>query len=70
MFFIQGLLCVYNKHLQSNQAKKKTLLMACIEKTTINIHGTTIHSSLSISLNCKDSSSLNFKWLDSLIKKR
>jgi hypothetical protein len=34
MLFIQGLLCAYNKHPQSNLAKKKTLLMACTGKTT------------------------------------
>ncbi len=50
-------------------AKNKTLLMACTRKTTINIHGTTIHSNLYIPLNCKDLSLLSFKWLDSLIKK-
>ncbi len=43
LFFIEGLLCAYNEDLQSNPAKKKTLLMACIGKTTINIHQTTIH---------------------------
>jgi hypothetical protein len=32
MLFIQGLLCVYNKHPQSNPAKNKTLLMACTRK--------------------------------------
>ncbi len=43
--------------------------MAYIGKTTFNIDGTTIHSSLFIPLNCKDLPSLSSKWFDNLIKK-
>jgi hypothetical protein len=41
--------------------------MAYIEKTTFKINGITIHSSLSIPLNCKDLPS--FKRLDNLVNK-
>jgi hypothetical protein len=43
--------------------------MAYISKTSFNIDGNTIHSNLSIPLNCKDLPSLSLEWLDSLIKK-
>jgi hypothetical protein len=43
--------------------------MAYIVKTTFNIDGITIHSSLSIPLNCKDLPSLSSKQLDNLVKK-
>jgi hypothetical protein len=38
-------------------------------KSTFNIDGTTIHSSLSIPFNCKDLPSLSSERLDSLVKK-
>jgi hypothetical protein len=37
----------------------KALLVAYTEKITFNIDGTTIHSCLSIPLNCKDLPSLS-----------
>jgi hypothetical protein len=43
MFLIQGLVHFYNKHPELNMSKKKTLLMAYIEKVAFNIDGTTIH---------------------------
>jgi hypothetical protein len=43
--------------------------MAYTSKTSFNIDGNTIHSSLSIPLNCKDLPSLSLKRLNSLIKK-
>ncbi len=43
--------------------------MTYIGKTTFNIDETTIHSNLSIPLNCKDLPSLSSKRLDNLIKK-
>jgi hypothetical protein len=43
--------------------------MAYTRKTTFNIDGTTIHSSLSMPFNYKDLSSLSSEWLDNLIKK-
>ncbi len=47
----------------------KALLVAYTEKITFNIDGTTIHSCLSIPLNCKDLPSLSSEWLDNLVKK-
>jgi hypothetical protein len=43
--------------------------MAHIGKTTFNIDGTTIHSSLSIPLNFKGLPSLSLERLDNLVKK-
>jgi hypothetical protein len=43
--------------------------MAYIGKTTFNIDGITIHSNISIPLNCKDLQSLSSKRLDNLVKK-
>ncbi len=43
--------------------------MAYIGKTTFNIDGTTIHSSLSIPFKFKDLPSLNLEQLDNLVKK-
>jgi hypothetical protein len=43
--------------------------MAYIKKTTFNIDGITIHSSLSILVNCKNLPSLNLEQLNNLIKK-
>jgi hypothetical protein len=43
--------------------------MSYIVKTSFNIDGTTIHSSFSIPVNCKDLPSLSSEWLDTLIKK-
>jgi len=53
MFLIQALMCFYNKHPHSDPLKKKALLMAYTRKSTFNIDGITIHSNLSIPLNCK-----------------
>jgi hypothetical protein len=61
VFQIQALICFYNRHLQSNPLKKKVLFMAYTGKTTFNIDGITIHSSLSIPFNCKDLPSLSSK---------
>jgi hypothetical protein len=54
---------VYNKHSQSHSFKKKTLLVAYIGKTSFNVDGTIVHSSISILPNCKNSPSLNLVWL-------
>jgi hypothetical protein len=54
VLLIQGLLCFYNKYLQLDPSKRKILFMAYIGKTTFNIDGITIPSSISIPLNCKD----------------
>jgi hypothetical protein len=54
MLLIQGLLCFYNKYFQLNPSKTKTLSMSYIGKTTFNIDGITILSSISILLNYKD----------------
>ena len=43
--------------------------MEYIEKTIYNIDGATIHSSLSLLLNCKNLSSLSSERLDTLVKK-
>jgi hypothetical protein len=51
MLLIQGLVHFYNKYLELNMSKKKTLLMAYIEKVAVNIDGTTIHQSFSILFN-------------------
>jgi len=69
MFLIQALIHFYNRHPHLDLLKKKALLMAYIGKTTFNIDGTTIHSSLSIPLNCKYLPSLSSEQLNSLIKK-
>jgi hypothetical protein len=69
MILIQILICFYNTHLHLDHLKKKFLFMAYIGKTTFNIDGTTIHSSLFIPLNCKDLLSLNSERFDNLIKK-
>jgi hypothetical protein len=59
----------YNRHIQSNPFEKKVLFMAYIRKTTLNIDGITIHSNLSIPLNCKDLPSSSSEWLNNLVKK-
>jgi len=41
--------------------------MAYTGKTTFNIDGIIIYSSLFIPLNCKDLPSLNSRWLDNLV---
>jgi hypothetical protein len=43
--------------------------MAYTGKATFKIDGTTIHSGLSIPLNCKDLPSLNSKKLNNSVKK-
>ncbi len=43
---IQGLLRHYNKQIHVDPLKQKTLLMACTSKTTFNLDGTIIHSTL------------------------
>lgn len=69
MLLIQALFCFYNRHHDSDYFKKKALLMEYIEKTIYNIDGATIHSSLSLLLNCKNLSSLSSERLDTLVKK-
>jgi hypothetical protein len=69
MLLIQALIHFYNRHPHSNPLKKKALLMAYIGKSTFNIDEITIHSSLSIPLNCKDLPSLSLERLDNLVKK-
>ncbi len=61
MILIQALICFYNRHPHSDPLKKKVLLMAYIGKTTFNIDVTTIYSSLSIPLDCKELPSLGSK---------
>jgi hypothetical protein len=58
MLLIQALIWFYNRHPHLDLLKKKVLLITYIGKTTFNIDGTIIHSSLSIPLNCKDLPSL------------
>ena len=69
MLLIQALLRFYNRHPDSNPVKKKALLMAYTRKAAYNIDGATIHSSLSLPLNCKNLPSLSSKRLDTLVKK-
>jgi hypothetical protein len=69
MFLIQALICFYNRHPHSNLLENKVLLMAYTRKTTFNIDGITIHSSLSIPLNCKDLPSSSLERLYNLVKK-
>jgi hypothetical protein len=61
MFLIQALVRFYNKHPHLDPLKKKTLVMAYTMKTTFNIDRTTIHSTFSIPLNCKDLPSLSLE---------
>jgi hypothetical protein len=61
MFLVQVLIRFYNRHSNSNPLKKINLFMAYIKTTTFNIDGITIHSSLSILINCKDLSSLHLE---------
>ena len=69
MLLIQALLRFYNRHPDSDPFKKKALLMAYTGKATYNIDGATIHSSLSLPLNCKNLPSLSSERLDTLVKK-
>ncbi len=69
MFLIQTLICFYNRHPNLDPLKKMTLFMAYARKTTLNIDGITIHSSLSILVNCEDLPSLSLKQLDNLVEK-
>jgi len=69
MLLIQTLICFIIDILIQTLFLKTVLLMAYIGKTTFNIDGTTIHSSLFIPHNCKDLPSLNLEQLDNLIKK-
>ncbi len=66
LLIIQGLLHHYNKQLHVDPLKQKTLFMVYTSKTTFNIDGTTIYSSLNILLNCKHLPSLTFECLDIL----
>jgi hypothetical protein len=59
MLLIQALIRFYNRHPHSDPLKKNVLFMAYIGKTTFNIDGTTIHSSISIPLNYKNLPSLS-----------
>jgi len=67
MLLTQALIHFYNIHPHLDLYKKKALFMAYTGKTTFNIDGTTIHSSLSIPFNCKYLPSLSSKQLNSLI---
>jgi hypothetical protein len=53
MFFIQGLLCFYNKHPQLDPFFKKNYSWYTLKKK-ININGTIIDSNLYILFNCND----------------
>ncbi len=55
---IQALVHFYNRHLHSDPFIKEIFAHSIYGKS---IDGTTIHSSLSIPLNCKDLPSLNSK---------
>jgi hypothetical protein len=55
------------QYVLSNPLKKKVLFMAYNGKTTFNIDGITIHSSLFIPLNCKYLPSLSSKRLNNLV---
>jgi hypothetical protein len=69
MFLIQVLIPFYYKHPLLDLLKKKTLFLAYTRKSSFNIDGTTIHSSLFIPFNYKDLPSLSLERLDNLIKK-
>jgi hypothetical protein len=69
MFLVQALILFYNRHPNLDPLKKIALFMAYIRKAAFNIDGITIHSSLSIPINCKDLPSLNFEKLNNLVKK-
>ena len=69
MLLIQALIRFYNRHPDSDHFKKKALLMAYTGKAAYNIDGATIHSSLSLPLNCKNLPSLSSERLDTLVKK-
>jgi hypothetical protein len=68
MLLIQGLLHFYNKHLESNLFKKKTLFMAYTRKH-LTLMEPQFHSSLFIPLNCKKFPSLSSNLLNNLITK-
>jgi len=51
----------YNRHLDLDPIKNKALLVAYTRKTTLNIDGITIHSSIFTPFNYKDLPSLSFK---------
>jgi len=69
MFLIQALICFYNRYPHSDLLENKVLLMAYTRKATFNIDGITIHSSLSIPLNCEDLPSSSLQRLNNLVKK-
>jgi hypothetical protein len=68
LLMIQDFLRHYNRKLGSNPLKQKAILMAFTCKLAFNIDGTTIHSKLSLPLNCKHSQFLLVKRLNSLSK--
>jgi hypothetical protein len=69
LLLIHGSLRHYNKKkLGYDPLKQKAILMAYTCKATFNINGTTIHSRLSLPLNCKHLQSLLAKRLNSLSK--
>jgi uncharacterized protein with PQ loop repeat len=69
MFLVQALIHFYNRHPNLDPLKTIALFMAYIRKATFNINRITIHSSLSILVNCKDLPSLSLEQLDNLVKK-
>jgi len=69
MLLVQALIHFYNTHHHLDPLKKKVLFMAYIGKTTFNIDGTIIHSSLSIPLNCKDLPALSLGQLNNTVNK-
>jgi hypothetical protein len=69
MFLVQALICFYNRHPNLDPLKKIILFMAYTRKATFHIDGITIHSNLSILVNCKYLPSLSLKQLDNWVKK-
>jgi hypothetical protein len=68
LLLIQGFLRHYNRKLSFDPLKQKAILMVYIDKMTFNIDDTTIHSRLSLPLNCKYLQSLSAKRFNSLSK--
>jgi hypothetical protein len=68
LLLIQGFLKHYNIKLGFDPLKQKAILMVYTCKMTFNIDGTTIHSVLSLPLNCKHLQSLSIEKFDSLLK--
>jgi hypothetical protein len=64
MFLVQDLICFYNRHPNLDPLRKIILFMAYTRKATFNIDGITIHSNLSIPINCKDLEPLSLEPLN------